>query len=197
MTDSTDDPIPVQFTGLARELDCLTGSGCAGCGHCLCGHLVLCNVALGLKDAPRCLDCLARGLHRSPGALLGELVNYIQRRECFRQAWDLASDREGLDRSPQPVCMPWDASADADLDPPQISPGAPAATAWWDAGDMSCGELVLALRIRLNALPPGTVLHVTAHATAAPDDLPAWCRLTGQRLGRAEHPDYHIQRKET
>lgn len=62
---------------------------------------------------------------------------------------------------------------------------------------MACGDLVLALRGRLNALAGGTVLKVTARDPAAPLDLPAWCRLTGHRLLAAEHPDYFIQRKET
>lgn len=61
---------------------------------------------------------------------------------------------------------------------------------------MGCGDLVLALRIRLNALPPGGVLQVTARDPAAPLDLPAWCRLTGHVLVRADHPVYLIRRKE-
>jgi tRNA 2-thiouridine synthesizing protein A len=62
---------------------------------------------------------------------------------------------------------------------------------------MACGDLVLALRLRMNTLPAGGVLKVTARDPAAPLDLPAWCRLTGHRLLRAAHPDYHIQRKES
>ena len=67
----------------------------------------------------------------------------------------------------------------------------------WDAGDMGCGELVMRLRLRLLALPPGGVLRVVARDPAAPEDLPAWCRLTGHRLLRAAPPAYDIQRKET
>src|ERR671910_915674 len=52
--------------------------------------------------------------------------------------------------------------------------------------------LALALRGRMNALPPGAVLRVTATDPAAPEDLPAWCRLTGHRLLRMHHPDYYI-----
>jgi tRNA 2-thiouridine synthesizing protein A len=69
--------------------------------------------------------------------------------------------------------------------------------ATWDAGDMGCGELVMQLRIRLKTLPPGTVLRVVARDPAAPQDLPAWCRMTGHRLVQASHPIYDIQRKET
>lgn len=69
-------------------------------------------------------------------------------------------------------------------------------TSSWDAGDMGCGELLMALRGRMNALQPGDVLLLTARDPGAPEEMPAWCRLTGHRLLRAEHPYYHIQRKE-
>lgn len=61
---------------------------------------------------------------------------------------------------------------------------------------MGCGELVMALRVRLLKLAPGDVLELTARDPAAPHDLPAWCRLTGHRLVHAAHPQYLIQRKE-
>lgn len=66
----------------------------------------------------------------------------------------------------------------------------------YDAGELGCGELVIELRLRLRALPPGTVLHVIARDPAAPVDLPAWCGLTGHRLISARHPHYYIQRKQ-
>lgn len=76
-------------------------------------------------------------------------------------------------------------------------PKPPPVAATWDAGDLGCGELVMYLRLRLKALPPGSALRVVARDPAAPEDLPAWCRLTGHRLVRAAHPEYDIQRKET
>jgi tRNA 2-thiouridine synthesizing protein A len=60
---------------------------------------------------------------------------------------------------------------------------------------MGCGELVMALRLRMNNLPPGGVIKVTALDPAAPEDLPAWCRLCGHTLERMSHPDYWIRRK--
>lgn len=66
----------------------------------------------------------------------------------------------------------------------------------WDAGDMGCGELVLELRARLLTLPAGAVLRLVARDPGAPEDLPAWCRMTGHTLVRAEHPVYWIRRKE-
>jgi len=64
----------------------------------------------------------------------------------------------------------------------------------WDAGPMGCGELVLELRFRLQALAPGAVLKLTATDLGAPEDLPAWCRLTGHALVLQRHPDYWIRK---
>lgn len=66
----------------------------------------------------------------------------------------------------------------------------------WDAGEMGCGELVLELRTRMRALAPGQVFRLVAHDPGAPEDLPAWCSMTGHSLLSAEHPVYHIQRKD-
>jgi tRNA 2-thiouridine synthesizing protein A len=67
----------------------------------------------------------------------------------------------------------------------------------WDAGDLGCGDLVLALRGRLQALEPGQVLKLTALDPGARADIPAWCRLTGHTLVGEHHPVYLIRRKET
>ena len=65
----------------------------------------------------------------------------------------------------------------------------------WDAGDMGCGDLVMELRMRLLAMVPGQVLRLVARDPGAPEDLPAWCRLTGHALLAAGHPVYWIRRK--
>ena len=67
----------------------------------------------------------------------------------------------------------------------------------WDAGDMGCGEVIILLRLRMQKLKPYDVLKLTAQDNGAPQDLPAWCRMTGRRLLRAEHPHYWIEQKET
>jgi tRNA 2-thiouridine synthesizing protein A len=69
--------------------------------------------------------------------------------------------------------------------------------AQWDAGDLGCGELVLELRQRLEAMRPGQVLILTARDSGARADIPAWCRLTGHALIAQQHPVYQIRRKET
>ncbi len=70
------------------------------------------------------------------------------------------------------------------------------ADADWDAGDLACGDLVLKLRARMEAMRPGQVLRLVALDSGAPADLPAWCRLTGHTLLAADHPVYLIRRKE-
>ena len=63
----------------------------------------------------------------------------------------------------------------------------------WDAGDMGCGEVIILLRTRMRKLSPGEVFKLTASDLGAPEDIPAWCRLTGRRLLQARHPHYWIE----
>jgi tRNA 2-thiouridine synthesizing protein A len=51
----------------------------------------------------------------------------------------------------------------------------------WNAGELSCGDLVLELRQRMRGAP-GKVIKVIALDAGAPSDLPAWCRMTGNPL---------------
>jgi tRNA 2-thiouridine synthesizing protein A len=74
------------------------------------------------------------------------------------------------------------------------SSGAPDAE--WDAGHKGCGEIVMELHLVMQRLAPGAVLKLTARDAGAPEDLPAWCRMTGHTLLKAEHPDYWLQRRE-
>jgi NifU-like protein involved in Fe-S cluster formation/TusA-related sulfurtransferase len=67
------------------------------------------------------------------------------------------------------------------LDPCRDLDAPPGTASVWDAGDLGCGELVLELRGRLAAVP-GRVLRVIALDPGAPEDIPAWCRLTGHAL---------------
>ena len=66
----------------------------------------------------------------------------------------------------------------------------------WDAGELGCGLLILELRDRLDRLQPGETLEAVVRDSGAPEDLPAWCRMTGHTLVSAEHPVYVIRRKE-
>ena len=55
----------------------------------------------------------------------------------------------------------------------------------WEAGALGCGELVIELRVRLKRMP-GQVLRVVATDPGAPEDIPAWCRLTRNDLLRRD-----------
>jgi tRNA 2-thiouridine synthesizing protein A len=66
----------------------------------------------------------------------------------------------------------------------------------WDAGDLGCGELVIELRFRLKAMRAGEVIRVHATDTGAVADLPAWCRMTRDRLLHHDPANhlYYIER---
>jgi tRNA 2-thiouridine synthesizing protein A len=177
-----------------HDLRRLVGGACRDCRTAYTAREAVGSIILGFKDAPRCVPCLARGLRRDPVQLRHDLVAHARRRECFGRALAEAERLDGPSAD-------WPALAEtgglliisstAPADGPDVTPADA-----WDAGDIGCGELVLALRGRMNALPPGAVLRVTATDPAAPEDLPAWCRLTGHRLLRMNHPDYYIRRRE-
>ena len=170
-----------------RELHRVAGGSCRDCRARYTAHEAVWNIALGSKNAPRCFTCLCRRLGRAADDLRQQLTDYVTRRDCYLRAWQEAERMEA-----QP---PTAREADR-RDEPEV-PLAPGTDDAWDAGDMGCGELVMELRIRLNSRPPGTVFTVRATDSAAPEDIPAWCRLTGHGLVSADHPLYRIRRRES
>lgn len=76
-----------------------------------------------------------------------------------------------------------------------VPPGGENPVRTWDAGAMGCGELIMKLRQVMNELAAGEILELVSKDPGAPEDLPSWCRLTGHRLVKAEHPIYWIERK--
>jgi tRNA 2-thiouridine synthesizing protein A len=182
---------------LIRDLERLRGVPCAGCQAPLSPHAVLMSIALGFKDAPRCLPCLAEALDRDAATLRDSLAGYLRQRDCYWAAWQWANRDAGL-----PDNAPTSESDQRVLRTAGVvhpngreTSNRPRATAAWDAGSTACGELVLELRLRLGALAPGAVFQLTARDPGAPEDLPAWCRLTGHALVWQDHPTYLIQRK--
>jgi tRNA 2-thiouridine synthesizing protein A len=175
---------------------------CVNCAVTLCGHLAVMNLLIGFKDAPRCLSCLSAALDRNRQELRDHLLAYINHQECYHAGWRWASGREGFDPNTLPACL-WGSGEKAATTPPDgvglppsDTPRQLFANAEWDAGEMGCGDLVLELRARLQSINPGEVLKVTARDPGAPEDLPAWCRLTGHALALWRHPEYWIRRKE-
>jgi tRNA 2-thiouridine synthesizing protein A len=77
------------------------------------------------------------------------------------------------------------------------TPAPRAADTQWDAGELGCGDLVLELRLRMEAMQPGQLLQLIARDPGARADIPAWCRMTGHMLIAAQHPVYQIRRKES
>ena len=76
------------------------------------------------------------------------------------------------------------------------TPDTPAHDAVLDVGEKLCGELALLLRSELKGMEAGQVLLVVARDPAAPQDLPAWCEVTGHRMLKVEHPNYWIRRRD-
>jgi len=72
----------------------------------------------------------------------------------------------------------------------------PHADAEWDAGDLGCGEVLVMLRSRMRGIAPGQVLRLTVRDRGAPEEMPAWCRMTQRRLLRADHPNYWIEQRQ-
>jgi len=178
------------------------GACCSTCGAGVCGHEAVICLAMGFKNSPRCLSCLATGLARERDELRDHLFAYVDHHECLRAGWDWASRHEGFDPVSLPGCL-WmegeevaGVSDNGDDRPRGEAPGRSPEDAVWDAGDMGCGDLVLELRMRLHSMKPGDVLKVMARDPGAPEDLPAWCRLTGHTLLSSQHPEYWIRRKE-
>jgi 5-methyltetrahydropteroyltriglutamate--homocysteine methyltransferase len=57
------------------------------------------------------------------------------------------------------------------------------ADASFDGGDLDCGNgLLLLIRKHIDPLPPGGLLEVRSTEISVEEDLPAWCRLTGNPL---------------
>ena len=50
----------------------------------------------------------------------------------------------------------------------------------FDGGDLDCGNgLLLLIRKHIDPLPRGGVLEILSREITVAEDLPAWCRMTG------------------
>jgi len=182
--DSPEDP-----TRLLAWVEGHAGALCAGCEMPLCGHALLHSRAGAGAVPPRCCPCLAKVLRLDPGTLAENLSAYVRRRDCYRLAWEKIQQQE----PDCPLALPVKPTPG---DHSHQSTGAPAHHSEWDAGDLGCGDLLLPLRGRMRALAPGQVLRLIARDPSAPEDLPAWCGVTGHRLLHANHPTYWICRRD-
>ncbi len=183
---------------LRAKLAALEGACCQDCASRLCGHEGLYSIALGLQARPRCLSCLAQNLGRTVEQLEQHLGDHFVQRSCYRTVWNEETARDSACRRVQRLALESRVIEEEMNATPSAHELAAELSAddVWDAGGMSCGDLVLALRLRLKALPAGAVLRLTATDPGAPEDIPAWCRLTGHALLRSEPPNYFIRRKD-
>ena len=59
----------------------------------------------------------------------------------------------------------------------------PAADVSFDGGDLDCGNgLLLLIRKHIDPLPRGGLLEIKSTESSVEEDLPAWCRLTGNEF---------------
>jgi hypothetical protein len=93
---------------LVRDLQRLRAARCHGCQGSLCHHQTLMSIALGFREAPICLRCLAGVFECPVETIRDQAYNYIQRRECFQDAWRWAGDEEKSGTSPVPPCLVFD-----------------------------------------------------------------------------------------
>jgi 5-methyltetrahydropteroyltriglutamate--homocysteine methyltransferase len=71
--------------------------------------------------------------------------------------------------------------SDPASDPLRLHPFEPAAR--FDGGDLDCGSgLLLQIRRRIDPLDSGQLLEIHSTESSVAEDLPAWCRLTGNKL---------------
>jgi tRNA 2-thiouridine synthesizing protein A len=191
---------------LLCDLKQLQDRNCADCGAGICGHEALMSLTMGFKDAPRCWTCLADALEYEKDALRDHVFAYITHRPCHYEGWKWANREEGFETEPLPRCLwpaassksaaiEWDPAGMAGQDVP-VPDADSRFDAEWDAGDLGCGDLVLELRNKISVLKPGQIIKLRATDSGAPQDLPAWCRVTGHALVSGRHPIYLIQRKE-
>lgn len=55
-----------------------------------------------------------------------------------------------------------------------------------DVGETGCGDLILLIFQTMKTLAVGQRLAVVAYDRGAPEDIPAWCRQTGNSLLSSE-----------
>lgn len=192
---------PERTRGVLDAVARLSTTFCRTCGSRLCGHAAVFCIVMGFSDAPVCPRCLAAGLDWPLEFLRDRLAERVHAKACLRAGWREAGEREGFGDASRPACL-WP-SASSTQAGPAASPAGPAPAASplshdseWDAADLGCGDLVMDLRSRLMEMPPGKILKLTARDPGAPEDIPAWCGLTGHRLLAAKHPLYWIRKKE-
>ncbi len=103
-----EEELPPQTERILADIRSATGKPCGTCGKPLCGHEGVAAVAMGYKNAPLCLACLAADLGRDPGEFRDGIAEYVQQQACYLEGWVRASRREGFSVTLKPACL-WKA----------------------------------------------------------------------------------------
>lgn len=64
-----------------------------------------------------------------------------------------------------------------------------------DGGHRACGELLIELKMTLDALAEGRVLKLVSQDPGARVDLPVWCQMTRHTLLWSDNDTYYIRRR--
>jgi TusA-related sulfurtransferase len=65
----------------------------------------------------------------------------------------------------------------------------------FDGGDETCGRVIVNLHLYIRDQEPGLRILVISRDPGAPVELPAWCRMTKNKLSESSHPYYLITLK--
>ena len=199
--DPPDDELVTQ--ALLLDLQGIRERHCTVCGAAICGHEALMSLAMGFKTAPQCAACLSDSLGHSRETLRNRLTSFITSRNCYNEGWLWANREEGIEPGVLPRCLwptvPPATSQSAETVHAENGNGAEGSgsdfDAEWDAGDMGCGDLVLELRTRMNPMQSGQIMRLLATNPGAREDIPSWCRLTGNTLIHTSDAVYIIRKK--
>ena len=97
--------LPPQTERILADIRSAAGKPCGTCGRSLCGHEGVAAVAMGYRNAPLCLTCLAADLDRDPSVLRDGILEYVGQQACYLQGWVRASRREGFGERLKPDCL--------------------------------------------------------------------------------------------
>jgi TusA-related sulfurtransferase len=65
----------------------------------------------------------------------------------------------------------------------------------FDGGEETCGRVIINLFTYLKSQAPGATILVVSRDPGAPQELPAWCRMTKNPLLEQAHPYYLVHYK--
>ncbi len=123
-------------------------------------------------------DVFSGAPQSSSAANFGTLgINFRARKAANDAEWATALAALSCETAPQPAAL---LSADA----------------FYDAGDQGCAAGPLdEVAAQLRRLAPGQTLEVRATDPSVTNDLPAWCRMTGNELVTRDGDRYLIRRR--